>query len=158
MPFTVLWLRSQSGEPDLLVYPGLPQAPALADTASRALAARFLPRTLLQPNRLYSVDEFFRAAREPVVQPKQNERWAIERATTCARATPSQRGPLEFDRAVVEIGLNGTNDAIVWYVYFPVASDPSRLPDPLVYNWFGLNLFAVDETTSECRVVGHERQ
>jgi hypothetical protein len=156
MPFTVLWLRSQSGEPDLLVYPGNPQAPASADTATQAMVARFLPKTLLQPHRLYSVREFFEAAREPVVKPTRDEAWAIERARTCARATPSQRGPLQFDRAVVEVGLNGTNDAIVWYVYFPVASDPARLPDPLVYNWFGLNLFAVDETTSECRVVGHE--
>jgi hypothetical protein len=103
------------------------------------------------------VDDFFRVAREPVVTPTRDERWAIERATACARATPSQRGPLQFERAVAEIGLNSANDAIVWYVYFPVATDPPRQPDPIVYNWFGQNLFAVDETTSECRLIGHER-
>jgi hypothetical protein len=158
VPLTVLWLRSRSGQPDLIYYAGNSQAPNSADTTTQAMVALFLPKSLLEPHRLYSVDEFFRVAREPVVKPTQDERWAIERATVCARATPSPRGQLQFDRAVVELGLNFTNDAIVWYVYFPLPTDPPRQPDPIVYNWFGQNLFAVDEMTSECRVIGHEMQ
>ena len=126
----VVWLHAENGAPDLLYQPR-PSDPRV--TAH------------LEFDRLYTVADFFKAVRQLPVQPKHDEAWARDTAAACAKqtgVTGGGGGALRLADGSVEIGLNTTQDAIVWYVYF-------EEQDGRIVSHRGAR-FTVDESTGTC--------
>lgn len=125
----VLWLHSSSDRSDIFYWPRPP---------------RFSGWTKVESDRIYSWDEFLKAAQALPATPQHDEAWAIAAALACTQAQPElYRGPYLPERAEVEIGLSDERDRIVWYVFIPSPMPPGRVMNPAP----GATLF-VDETGS----------
>jgi hypothetical protein len=133
----VLWLHSSSNRPDIFYWPR---------------PASFRGWTKLESDKVYSWEEFLKAAQALPVAPKHDEAWAVSAAMNCARA-PSNPYPnaLLPGQAEVEIGLSDMQDRVVWYVFIPEPLDPRRMVKPRP----GAALL-VDEADSSCKPVYRE--